>query len=118
MASPAITPKKAERIAKKAAEAVLSHQGHVVIQANTPEMLPGLTGQKVVGLWPKLRADIEKRARNTDPKSHKTLIELLRVPVHPYSIIGHRHILSYPFLSYYTQRLRRVDALFVIIYYF
>ena len=75
MASPAITPKKAERIAKKAAEAVLSHQGHVVIQANTPEMLPGLTGQKVVGLWPKLRADIEKRARNTDPKSHKTLIE-------------------------------------------
>ena len=75
MTSPSITPKKEERIAQKAAETVLSQQGQVVIQANTPEMLPGLTGQKVVELWPVLCSDVEKRAHNTEQRHHKTLIE-------------------------------------------
>ena len=91
MAASTISPQKAAQIAKKASETVLTHTGQVLIQANTPELLPGLTGQNVVDLWPTWRAGLEKRARNTDPRHHKTLVEqamqLLYIPVH-----SHRYI--------------------------
>ena len=75
MAASSTSPKKAGQIAKKAAETVLTQTGQVLIQANTPELLPGLNGQNIVDLWPTWRADLEKRARNTDPRHHKTLVE-------------------------------------------
>ena len=81
MAASSISPKKAGQIAKKAAETVLTQTRQVLVQANTPEMLPGLTGQRVVELWPMWRADLEKRARNTDIRHHKALIEQALKPL-------------------------------------
>ena len=74
MTASSISPKKAGQIAKKAAETVLT-------QANTPEMLPGLTGQRVDDLWPMRRADLKKRARNIDIRHHKALVEQALQPL-------------------------------------